>query len=93
MNVFPSCLSKLARSDVVVAEVTQPSLGVGYEIGRTVELGKPLLCLYRPVEGRLLSAMIRGLDNGGLRRCQDYEEKELAALLDSFFRRIESDME
>lgn len=36
----------------VVAEVTQPSLGVGYEIGRAVAMGKKILCLYRPQEGK-----------------------------------------
>ena len=33
---------------VLVAEVTQPSLGVGYEIGRAVTMEKNILCLYRP---------------------------------------------
>ena len=33
---------------VVVAEVTQPSLGVGYEIGRAVAMKKKILCLFRP---------------------------------------------
>ena len=33
---------------VIVAEVTQPSLGVGYEIGRAYAMNKPILCLYRP---------------------------------------------
>ena len=33
---------------VLVAEVTQPSLGVGYEIGRAVAMEKNTLCLYRP---------------------------------------------
>ena len=32
----------------MVAEVTTISLGVGYEIGRAVSLGKPVLCLFRP---------------------------------------------
>ena len=32
----------------LVAEVTQPSLGVGYEIGRAVDLKKNILCLFRP---------------------------------------------
>lgn len=32
---------------VIVAEVTTPSLGVGYEIGRAVELKKTILCLFR----------------------------------------------
>lgn len=37
---------------MVVAEVTQPSLGVGYELGRAVALHKPVLCLFRPQSGR-----------------------------------------
>ena len=40
----------IRESDLVVAEVTIPSLGVGYEIGRAIELGKPVLC---PVSVRL----------------------------------------
>ena len=53
-------LSWLKDSDCLVAEVTTPSLGVGYEIGKATEWGKPVLCLYRPAEGRSLSAMISG---------------------------------
>ena len=41
------------------SQVTVPSLGVGYEIGRAVAMGKQVLCLYRPQEDKLLSAMIR----------------------------------
>lgn len=37
---------------VVVAEVTQPSLGVGYELGRAVDMKKKILCLFRPSSGR-----------------------------------------
>ena len=37
---------------VLVAEVTQPSLGVGYEIGRAVDMKKKTLCLFRPQSGR-----------------------------------------
>lgn len=50
----------LRSADVIVAEVTAPSLGVGYEIGRAIEWGKPVLCLYRPSRDRMLSAMIGG---------------------------------
>lgn len=57
-------LSWLFSSLFVVAEVTNPSLGVGYELGRVVERGSVLsdrvLCLYRKQEGRVLSAMIAG---------------------------------
>jgi 2'-deoxynucleoside 5'-phosphate N-hydrolase len=50
----------LESSDVIIAEVTTPSLGVGYELGRGVEIGKPILCLYRKSEGKRLSGMISG---------------------------------
>lgn len=50
----------LSICDVVVAEVTVPSLGVGYELGWATSLKKPVLCLYRAMEGCSLSAMIAG---------------------------------
>lgn len=55
-------LEWLRSADVLVAEVTAPSLGVGYEIGRSVEWGKRIICLYRPGNGRKLSGMIAGCD-------------------------------
>ena len=56
-------LEWLRQADVLVAEVTTPSLGVGYEIGRAVEWGKRIVCLYRPAAGRRLSGMIAGCNN------------------------------
>lgn len=53
-------LQWLCEADVVVAEVTVPSLGVGYEIGRAIEMGKPILCLFKSGSETALSAMIAG---------------------------------
>ena len=64
-----------------------PSLGVGYEIGRAVAMGKSVLCLYRPQEGRLLSAMIRGMDNEAGLRVFDYKLEEVDSILDQFLNR------
>lgn len=50
----------LRGSDIVVAEVTLPSLGVGYELGWACALGKPVLALYRSRPHKPLSAMIAG---------------------------------
>lgn len=50
----------LLSADLIVAEVTNPSLGVGYEIGRAIENGKKVCCLYREQSGKRLSAMIGG---------------------------------
>jgi len=61
----------LRSADVLVAEVTTPSLGVGYEIGRAVEWGKRVVCLYRPSEGRRLSGMIAGCNAIEVHRYDD----------------------
>jgi 2'-deoxynucleoside 5'-phosphate N-hydrolase len=50
----------LLAADIIVAEVTTVSTGVGYEIGRAVALGKKVICLYREQPGKKLSAMIAG---------------------------------
>jgi 2'-deoxynucleoside 5'-phosphate N-hydrolase len=50
----------LDACDLVVAEVSVPSLGVGYELGWASALKKPVFCLYRPAPDRSLSAMIAG---------------------------------
>jgi 2'-deoxynucleoside 5'-phosphate N-hydrolase len=53
-------LAWLRSCDFLVAEVTRPSLGVGYEIGKATEWGMKVLCLYRPSVTLSLSAMIAG---------------------------------
>ncbi len=50
----------LMQADVVVAEVTTPSLGVGYEIARAFDANIPIICFFRPQNGKKLSAMISG---------------------------------
>jgi len=59
----------LLESDIMVAEVTNPSLGVGYEIGRAIENNKKIICLFRGGESKRLSAMIRGAKR---LKCIDY---------------------
>lgn len=74
-------LGWVRHSDVLVAEVTAPSLGVGYEIGRAVAWKKKIICLYRSSPDRKLSAMIAG--------CRDitvHEYREVDELRDVFER-------
>ncbi|RJX36049.1 MAG: nucleoside 2-deoxyribosyltransferase [Desulfurivibrio sp.] len=59
-EIFQRDMGWLAAADLVIAEVTTPSLGVGYEIGLAQTLGKQILCLYRPGANRRLSAMVAG---------------------------------
>ncbi len=58
--IYQRDMAWLAEAALMVAEVTVPSLGVGYEIGRAESRGIPVLCLYRERDGRRLSAMISG---------------------------------
>ena len=76
-------LGWLKSADYLVAEVTTPSLGVGYEIGKATEWGKPVLCLYRPGEGRLLSAMISGSNGVTLKEYQGLTE--LKEIFEQYF--------
>jgi 2'-deoxynucleoside 5'-phosphate N-hydrolase len=59
-HIYERDMGWLTESDVFVAEVSVPSLGVGYELGRAVALEKPVLCLYNSESDRTLSAMIAG---------------------------------
>jgi hypothetical protein len=67
-------LQWIMESDLVVAEVTVPSLGVGYEIGRSVHLGKPVLCLFDAASEQPLSAMIAGCSEVKLFRYNRFDE-------------------
>ena len=48
----------IRKADALIAEVSVPSHGVGYEIGFGLNVGKPVLCLYQ--QGRKISKMISG---------------------------------
>lgn len=61
-EIFEQDYAWLQEAECVVAEVTQPSLGVGIELGFAYCWGKKVLCLFRPEGGKILSAMITGTD-------------------------------
>lgn len=76
-------LEWLRSATCMVAEVTTPSLGVGYEIGRAVEWNIPILCLFRAVDGRRVSAMIAGCK--GVRMEKYSNAADLPRIFDTFF--------
>ena len=76
-------LAWLKEADCLVAEVTTPSLGVGFEIGKATEWGLRVLCLFRPAAGRALSALIAGSDRVTVR---EYENaSQVRKIFDEFF--------
>ncbi|MEK7664300.1 MAG: nucleoside 2-deoxyribosyltransferase [Patescibacteria group bacterium] len=75
----------LNNSDIVIAEVTTPSLGVGYELGKS-ENQKPILCLYREQEGKSLSSMISGNKNMQVEKYKNLSDIE--EIFEQFFKNI-----
>lgn len=73
----------IRESNLLVAEVSVTSLGVGYEIGRALELGKPVLALFRKGADKQLSAMIAGSDQ--VQTHYYSETEELGSLFEAFF--------
>jgi len=84
-------LNWLKSSDIVVAEVTTPSLGVGYEIARATEWQKPVLCLFRAGTGRTLSSMISGCPGVMVREYTTVADT--GEILDDFFLGLRRDGE
>lgn len=57
-DVYERDVSWIKNCDALIAEVSVPSHGVGYEIGFALNIGKPVLCLYR--KDKRVSKMISG---------------------------------
>ena len=57
-EVFERDVRWVEECDLLVAEVTTPSHGVGYEIMLALSLSKPVVCLYR--HGSAISKMLTG---------------------------------
>jgi len=60
--IFNRDVSWIKEADLIIAEVSTPSLGVGYEIALAESLNKEILCLYKKQVNKKLSAMINGND-------------------------------
>ena len=84
-EVYLRDINWLAEADAIVAEVSAPSLGVGYEIARGELLGKPVLCLCQENKRRL-SAMIAG--NANIRVERYKRAKEAARYLEEFLNEV-----
>jgi 2'-deoxynucleoside 5'-phosphate N-hydrolase len=81
--IFQRDISWLRESDVVVAEVSTPSIGVGYEIGIAEGMNKPILCLFRNRGTKKLSAMIAGNSKLHVLRYESFADA--IGYLDNFF--------
>jgi nucleoside 2-deoxyribosyltransferase len=63
-EIYKRDMNWIRACDAVVAEVSTPSHGVGYEIAAALARGKPVLCCYR--RNAKVSKMITGNRTDGL---------------------------
>jgi nucleoside 2-deoxyribosyltransferase len=75
----------LRSADVLVADISIPSAGVGYEIGQAEAMGKNILCLYRKDAPKPISGMINGNKNLSIKIYEKIEDLQL--LIKEFFDR------
>lgn len=62
-EIYNRDIRLIEECDIVIADVTNPSIGVGYEIAYAEKLNKKIYCLYLKTEGRKVSAMVAGNKN------------------------------
>ena len=84
-QIFERDMKWLESADVLIAEVTTPSLGVGYEIAKAVELKKKTICLYCPKPGKMLSAIISGDKNITVKQYKTI--KQAFEIIDELFKK------
>ncbi|MCX7918662.1 MAG: nucleoside 2-deoxyribosyltransferase [bacterium] len=84
-QIFLRDMQQLAESELVIAEISIPSLGVGYEIATAIHQNKPVLCLYDIAESakQRISAIIRG-NPSPLLTVQGYTQDTLAECIQSW---------
>lgn len=82
-EIFQRDIGWIDESDVVVAEVSKPSTGVGYELAYARhERSLPVICLWRPAYSQRCSAMVCG--NPGIELIP-YSDGEIDAMLEKLF--------
>jgi 2'-deoxynucleoside 5'-phosphate N-hydrolase len=81
-EVYQRDVKWVRECDALIAEVSTPSHGVGYEIALALILGKPVLCCYQT--GRPVSKMILGNDHPGLHLAHYESLGELLEAANSF---------
>jgi len=76
-KIYTRDITALERSDIVLAEVSTPSTGVGFEVAHALAMGIPVVCVHK--KGASASAMVLGCPE--LRTYAYADTEELRALI------------
>jgi hypothetical protein len=79
--IFARDLRWIDEAEVLVAEISMPSIGVGYEIAAARYRNRmPVIALYRPAHTRRCTAMVAGDE---AIRLIEYDDESVASMLTS----------
>ena len=81
-EVYERDIDWLQSCDAVIAEVSTPSHGVGYEIAYALCIDKPVLCLY--AQEAAVSKMITGNNSPNIIVSSYRDQKQALEILDRF---------
>ena len=81
-NVYARDLHWILTSDILIAEISVPSHGVGYEIGYALAAKKPVLCLHDA--SKRISTMIAGNPDPLLHRYAYHQIEDAFSAIDHF---------
>lgn len=88
-EVFRRDIEWIEACEALVAEVSTPSHGVGYEIAYALSRGKPVLCCFR--RGARVSKMITGNGDARLRLAEYADGGAAVALVERFLDDVKRD--
>ncbi len=86
-EIFSREKQRIDEADVLVAEVSQPSLGVGSEIAYALTIDKPVLALFYKESPNKLSPMILGNPSDSL-YVEHYDDDNLNLIVKNFLKHI-----
>ena len=86
VNIYERDIQWINESDVLIAEVTSPSLGVGYEISFAENKNIPILCLFNQNSNFILSAMLSGNKKLITKKYSNFQEAK--EIIDIFLKNI-----
>jgi nucleoside 2-deoxyribosyltransferase len=88
VEVYTRDLDWIESCQALVAEVSTPSHGVGYEIASALSKDKPVLCLHQ--DGSRVSKMLTGNINPNIKVCSYRHKEEIPNLIEEFLAQIEA---
>ena len=83
-EIYQRDIDWLTNADLAIAEISNPSLGVGYEICYSLNMEKPILTLYE--KGLFVSRMITGISDPNLSVKEYDSDDDWKASIDQFLR-------